>query len=368
MVCPILYDAPVVQNLGLFLRGIDKPLPPPQTDHDKYPVPSHKAALLDLTTSLHVVHASSRNPLLKPYLESKMRHSLPEKNIVRSSRADRLGRVDLAGWRMTRRLLDVTEPKSLLVSQGTLFKSIKAFSFGAWDDGRWETYKEHYSERSDYVVYREAYPIRYLETLLADLLRRIQMSKPVDVCLNAKSGISDVWHWPESCRAVGSAIRVIHELDDKYEIALEPQPGHSRVYIGAWSYEYKRTNFQRPIPYQDHNLFWSYDQYMRYASESVENVPKGDHGAHPVCDDMRLELCIIPDHRFSSEASIPRQLVIARQIKQALEKYHHDTAMTQEYAKKTLGTIKIYTAEDMPACPCCGLRETFDQERTGVNL
>jgi len=130
VVCPILYHAPVVQNLGLFLRGIDKPLPPPQTDHDKYPVPSHKAALLDLTTSLHVVHASSRNPLLKPYLESKMRFSRPEKNIVRSSRADRLGRVDLAGWRMTRRLLDVTEPKRLSVSSGTLFKNIKAFSFG----------------------------------------------------------------------------------------------------------------------------------------------------------------------------------------------------------------------------------------------
>ena len=195
---------------------------------------------------------------------------------------------------------------------------------------------------------------------MADLLRRIQMSKSVDVCLNAKSGISDVWRWPESRRAVGSAIRVIHDLDYKYEFALDPQPGYSRVFMGAWSYEYDNTDFQNPVPYQDHNLFWSYNQYMRYASNSFKNVTKGDHGTHPVCDDMRLELCIIPDHRFANEASIPRQLVIAQEIKQALEKYHHDTAMTQEYAKKTLGKIKIYTAEDMPACPCCGLRETFE--------
>jgi hypothetical protein len=108
------------------------------------------------------------------------------------------------------------------------------------------------------------------------------------------------------------------------------------------------------------SIFWEYDRYIQQASEEWGNVPELEYGSSPISDDTRVELCIIPDRRYLFEECTARQLVIARQIKQVLERYHHDTAKTKDYAMRTLGKIKIYTAEDMPACPCCGLRETFE--------
>lgn len=69
IVTPILYREPVVQDLGLFLRGIERPLPagnavahPNSIDHVE-PLPLHKLHALALVKSLHLVHASSHHPI-----------------------------------------------------------------------------------------------------------------------------------------------------------------------------------------------------------------------------------------------------------------------------------------------------------------
>lgn len=59
---PLLYREPVVQNMGLLLRGIEKPVPVDQPNFEndldltKKQVPYHKIPLLNQVRKLYPVH------------------------------------------------------------------------------------------------------------------------------------------------------------------------------------------------------------------------------------------------------------------------------------------------------------------------
>lgn len=109
---PVLYESPIVQNLGLFLLGIDKPSPtdPPgsnsqdSSDASNQSPPFHKIHLLDQVKKLYIVHASSRIPIENPYMVSVVEED--ESGVHDAIDADALGRADLKGWALADRVLD----------------------------------------------------------------------------------------------------------------------------------------------------------------------------------------------------------------------------------------------------------------------
>ena len=95
---PVLYNSPIVQNLGLFLLGIEKPSPPNQagpkkqdsSDASNQSPPFHKIHLLDKVKKLYIVHASSRIPIENPYMVSVVEED--ESGVHDAIDADALGR------------------------------------------------------------------------------------------------------------------------------------------------------------------------------------------------------------------------------------------------------------------------------------
>jgi hypothetical protein len=127
---------------------------------------------------------------------------------------------------MIRRLLDVTKSGSSSES-GTWFQNMKTFSFGAWDDGRWESYSMKGYRDLDRYDYWEAYPIEFLQEILVDLFRRVSSPKPFDMYLN-QAGYGVMGDLRESVLAGCMALRIEHDLRSMFGSCA--QPGHSRVF------------------------------------------------------------------------------------------------------------------------------------------
>ena len=92
IVAPILYDEPIVQNIGLLFLGVEQPIagrnePDDQADvvnpseflnenetetetETAQSIPYHKCQLLDLIKKINIIRASSSTPLDKCYMEN----------------------------------------------------------------------------------------------------------------------------------------------------------------------------------------------------------------------------------------------------------------------------------------------------------
>jgi hypothetical protein len=160
IVSPILYQAPVVQDMGLFLQGIEKPLP--NHDHlirrdgdkmnndDDHAVPYHKKKLLGQIKRLYIVHASSSKSTGPAYMLS--RDTSGWEMPLEACNADVLGTRDLKSWIMAkdliRQLKDMKSQHRGYYRLCEAFSQLKSVSFGTWDTGRWGYYQQEVFERS----------------------------------------------------------------------------------------------------------------------------------------------------------------------------------------------------------------------------
>lgn len=152
-----MYHSPVVQNLGLFLQGIEEPLPAlthlpalgsstPTADDNNYDV-GHKRDLLSKVRKLYIINTSSAKPGGAVYMVTRGSH-LYDGNTA-DCHADKLGSVDLAAWELASDLLSPRDhPVLRHLSLSRLFTCLETICFGTWDDGRWNTYYQRLPDDS----------------------------------------------------------------------------------------------------------------------------------------------------------------------------------------------------------------------------
>ena len=178
IVAPILYDEPIVQNIGLFFLGVEQPItgrnePNDQadivsqskidnqtetetgTESDQSP-PYHKRQLLDLVKKINIIRASSSEPLDECYMENDNDEYEENDSYLDEMNCDRLGREDTGGLILAKSLLErlAEHSDSKLPWQRAfpliLFRHLKTLTFGLWDDGRWAIYEDNANERIDH--------------------------------------------------------------------------------------------------------------------------------------------------------------------------------------------------------------------------
>lgn len=378
----MLYDSPIVQNLGLFLQGVDKPVPSINSQHpstgadddeitDNTPVPYHKQALLNLVTNLHIVHASSSVPLpvddcylVMPTYERRTLVSLEE------CRADRLGKMDLDGYVLADDIMRRMEPRH------PSFDRLKTLALGAWDDGRWHIYainqtkaalddtdpsayqtaisevgtdegsalafffETHEFIRLDTTVGRmdrSACPISRVEDIL---YRAFYSDRSVTACTRSNTVLET-----ERMPNFDLMIRHGYQLPDSFH----DSPG--RYYVTSQSFQagdgvddaascvrfaglhLRRDNLAKPVFTIDTTLasFTSLEEHFW----SMRDV----------------ELCIAP--------MIPGdegQLRLSEAIKDAAQSFRQRDKTTREHADRYWKNFRILVGDEIPACPCCGSR------------
>lgn len=172
IVAPILYDEPIVQNIGLFFLGVEQPItgrnePADQVDVSKseadietgtktendHSIPYHKRQLLDLVKKIHIIRASSSTPLDKCYMENTYHEYEENDSYLNEMNCDRLGREDIEGLILAKSLLArlVEQSDSELPWRNAFplisLRHLTTLSFGLWDDGRWAIYEDNANER-----------------------------------------------------------------------------------------------------------------------------------------------------------------------------------------------------------------------------
>jgi len=334
-VSPILYHTPIVQNLGLFLLGIEQP---PRAADDDDVIPYHKSKLLNKVTKLHLIHSSSRKAVGTRYMTMPSSHEATPRvfneNDLRICNADRLGLADLEGWLLATRILRATP------SARTMFNRLETLSFGTWDDGRWQYYGGRQSPSSHQD--NNVDPLEYLERMLADFIRRVRTASSIQVCSNTQSQIDLRLDRGPCTRTITSGLRVTHgsRSDTLYTTDIGP----TRIYVRPTPRRTLDSNFHDAALAR-----WLY-QNMYYIGSL------NDREATP---DTILELCLTTslDEEIYSTSSCENELELARRTKEALELYCQDLVDREEWAKRALGKIRIYVGDEIPACPCCGGKE-----------
>ena len=332
-VSPILYHTPIVQNLGLFLLGIEQPPRAADGDND---IPYHKSKLLDKVTKLHLIHSSSRKGVGTRYMTTPSSHEATprvfDENQLRTCNADRLGLADLEGWLLATRILRATP------SARTMFNRLEGLSFGIYDDGRWQYYWGRLSHQDNNVD-----PSVYLKRMLADFILRLQTADSIQVCSHTQSRIDLRLDRGLGTNTITSGLQVTHGSRSDFLFFTDVSP--CRIYA-------------RPTPQRTLDLNLIHGAVLvRWLHQYMYNI--GSLNDREVRPDTILELCITTslDQEIYSTSSCENELELARRTKEALELYCQDLAEREEWAKRALGKITIYAGDEIPACPCCGGKE-----------
>jgi len=141
---PILYESPIVQNMGLFLRGIERPYPRiSRYDNKRRAGYEHKRDLLGKVKKLHIVHASSNRPRGEVFM-SVDGGARKIDTLLTAYDADTLGLMDLSGWQLAKDFIAGGNTLNLKFDPEYQYKNyfihLETVSFGAFDDGRWARY------------------------------------------------------------------------------------------------------------------------------------------------------------------------------------------------------------------------------------
>jgi hypothetical protein len=176
IVAPILYDEPVVQNIGLFFLGVEQPLTGRNELDDQnnivsqseignenetetetaQSIPYHKRQLLDLVKKINIVRASSSSAINACYMEHPSKAYLDEASQLDRMDCDGLARGEIEGWVLAETLLKrlAKQSGSKLSWQCAFplisFRSLAALTFGLWDDGRWTIYEDNAFNRNEH--------------------------------------------------------------------------------------------------------------------------------------------------------------------------------------------------------------------------
>jgi len=393
-VSPILYHSPIVQNLGLFLEGIQHP-------YESRSAPYHKIDLLSKVINLSIIHASSPDTIKSPRLAIVDDGAAPNPDVVDSFTGDRLGISDLRSWEPASSLWkSYHNTSNAHTIPTTLFKNLKAMSFGVWDDGRWSIYRDRelvfrqYCCRVKIVMeggsssfterdqswgrfragrdnqgrqLKDVYPANYIRVVLAQVLCIAPMSPPINICHHLGSGIDNRWAEVLNLRSNPPALRIIHAKDG-YQLELPFLHGPTRVYIPIDTIN--GNFFESNVSWTMTNLIYEYDHCMENVGPGVDIYQCCIHNIDPeesICDRCiedidpeagldggenakctarldrsSLELCLVPVEPENIE-----QFQIAKRIKTTPEDHHaseYRSSLRNELYARNIDHSRIVTS------------------------
>jgi hypothetical protein len=327
IVSPILYQAPVVQDMGLFLQGIEKPLPNHgglsrqngaqiNDDDNDHAVPYHKKKLLGQIKRLYMVHASSSKSTGPAYMLSRdtSRWEMP----LEACNADDLGTRDLKSWIMAkdliRQLKDMKSRHRGYYKLCEAFSQLKSVSFGTWDTGRWNYYqqeafvrsRDNVTDDSDSVARgkidikreRKACPQIAVFGVLHNLFYGARFFV---TCHNALALIE-----PGSHQGRDEDLKVIHHAQIDYTHHRK-----TRIYTTTSALQKSlrdaKRGFGRDLLIGF--LYFSYNSQLK-PEFRLPTLPLGD------LTRLELEICLMPENEGDEE-----QLQLAKDVKDALERF-----------------------------------------------
>jgi hypothetical protein len=144
VVTEVLYHSPIVQNFGLFLDGLQKPLAPMPRQKSGVPASTtiktgslveHKRYLLSKVRKLTLIHHSTRKGIEDLHMMSTAGRNRDIE--LKYCYADERGQDDLDGWTLVKdliRQMDQGLSGSIPFAYRNAFSRLESLSFGTWDD------------------------------------------------------------------------------------------------------------------------------------------------------------------------------------------------------------------------------------------
>jgi hypothetical protein len=385
--------------MRMFLQGIQHPRKRHDVLRFKRIRLHHKLELLGNMRKLYIIHASSSNAKGHLYMIHKGRSRSTVELL--NCQADGLGTMDLLSWIMASQLVRS-------ISLRDVFRQLQSVSFGTWDTGRWESYRDEedrqfsldgsddsnsdsdgddnnqlkvaYHTQSKWVKYRlgkHACPDLAINRILKKVFIGPQNA---DTCWNARALVQLDFRPGKK-----ETLMVVHHAHLSEIEEVPNQASKTRLYVSA-------NGLIEPT--MDILIFGSlclaYDSSMNpvfsletysdsdshSASSSDSDSDSGSDSADPVISTiqsgqqpqadqrrgatphdplselrgMNLELCLVPSVE-GNEA----ELKLAMDVRDAWERF--EKALKKKDGREGyLGRLKIYVGDESPACPCCGGR------------
>jgi len=345
IVTPILYREPVVQDLGLLIRGIERPLADGiDIDHagsitSDEVVPLHKLHVLALVKNLHLVHASSRTAVTPAFRTTNKPHEFPSSDLCD---VDVLGRMDLDGWRNAH---TIAERGRKVHGDGfPIFQNVEHLTLGSWDDGRWSAY---YADFRRGITGREVLPDNELPTIVAQAEPSLSILRSRFTCRRLEEGLYSGTP-PSASKKTdlgrGPGMTIVHatSMDDKLNRSYE---GLTRIYINIAFFIRYRDNLSHMSarnlePFKSYGwLLHRMSSYRLTDMEPASSVPS-------------LELCLV------SREGDQKGLELALEVKEVLERYRKDVLDRKGKDRIRHGEVRILVGDEVPVCPCCGMTST----------
>jgi hypothetical protein len=368
-VSPILYEAPVVQDIGLFLHGVENPvikLDRPRRVYWDLPecrqtkdagdqaVPYSKNKLLGQVKRLYFVHASSSKSTGPAYMLTRdtSRWETP----LGACNADILGTQDLKSWFTARNIvcdLKSKKPHSGFERLHEAFSQLKSMSFGTWDTGRWNHYQHEVFEflssvddASSEGNSEHGLRIHDVKSTEAEI-NRDRKACP-QVAINAV--LHSIFFGTRSLITCHDALALIVPSfmdgnEDGFMVVHKSPISHrhyqkTRIYTTTTEL---RTCLSDAMKGYGGDLlvgclYFSYNSQMK--PEFCLTTPPLHHVLR-----FDLEICLMPETEGDEG-----QLKLARDVRNALETFKK-ASKEQDRPR-----MKILVGDDIPACPCCGGR------------
>jgi len=336
----VLYREPVVQDLGLLIRGIERPLPDGvDIDHaasisSDEEVPLHKLHALALIKRLYLVHASSRKTIIPELWTHNKAYEFPSSD---TCRADALAHRDMVGWENARAIAR----RACRVHGESLpiFQHVEGLALGSWDDGRWAIYINR--NGMDHAL--AARTGNEMTSLLVQLEPSLEILRSKQLCRRLRQGLYSLI--PPNLAAnstviQGGVLSVRHAASIRDIRAYTPYAGPIRLYI-------------------DIGLFIPHRRELEYKTEQVEPFKSYDWALYPI-DRVRLS----DEEMAKGNASVEICLVstegdqvgldLAVEVKRVLEEFHEEVVKRKGKNRLWKGKVRILVGDEVPVCPCCG--------------
>jgi hypothetical protein len=370
VVAPILYDEPIVQNIGLFFLGVEQPshgrnAPDDQEDirkseadnetgtktEDDHSIPYHKRQLLDLVKKINFIRASSSQTIDEFYMENVNHEYKENDSYLNEMNCDKLGREDIEGLILAKSLLErsVEHSDSKLPWQRAFplisFRHLTALTFGLWDDGRWAVYEDNANERiykynTDEPIYSDddfhnriaendtsASAYMVCEEILSAFFLRTIVQQAVTLCHHAELGLrifkpqsftTSANRSNESGICPVDGLRVIHgrrnlaydesRSFEHYYINAGPTRVFTKYSQGIYGYDDRPTSTADRMHQQHIDTFD--DSIAAHMKRYPDRIPDEFHNDKR----FRLEICVLP--KTEGTDVVPEQAQIRTQIEQ----------------------------------------------------
>jgi hypothetical protein len=351
IVTPLLYREPIVQDLGLFMQGIEKPLPAGTTSTYNHSLqissdedlPVHKLHALALVRNLHLVHASSSNAVTPQLCTTNKAYEFPSSDLCH---ADKLGRADLDGWRDANTI--IKKAKEVHGESFPIFQHVEHLTLGAWDDGRWSAYGARTGTNPQGGLMEGSMVDHDIKTVLRDLKACLEILRSKHTCRRPPMGPystlpPNIGLVSESSSTRG--ISIVHATSLRDIRLYDSYPGPVRVYANVGLFELYETSMVHHRTELD-EPFYSFE-WLLYPPRQVRgNVPKG----------TLAEICIEPKSTYHKATDVEkqRQVDLAVKVKAALEEFHKEVVERKGKERLWGGDVRILVGDEATVCPCCG--------------